>query len=113
MRNVLKIVFVIIGTLIGAGFASGQEMYIFFFSYGLKGIIGILISTYLMGLVMYKTLCIVEEKNINTYKDFLDILIMSRNKSGSYIINNITNNNNQYIYISYLFYYGCRIWRIF
>lgn len=101
MRNVLKIVFVIIGTLIGAGFASGQEMYIFFFSYGLKGIIGILISTCLMGLVMYKTLCIVEEKNINTYKDFLDILIMSRNKSGSYIKNIVNSIINIFILVTF------------
>ena len=31
MKNVLKVVFVIIGTLIGAGFASGQEVYFLFF----------------------------------------------------------------------------------
>ena len=43
-KDIMKIVFVIIGTMIGAGFASGQEMYLFFFSYGLNGIIGILIS---------------------------------------------------------------------
>lgn len=29
MKNVLKIVFVIIGTTIGAGFASGQEIIYF------------------------------------------------------------------------------------
>ena len=45
MHNILKIVFVIIGTVIGAGFASGQEIYLFFFSYGIKGLIGILISS--------------------------------------------------------------------
>ena len=56
MKNILKVVFVIIGTLIGAGFASGQEMYIFFFSYGVKGILGILISSFLMGFIIYKTL---------------------------------------------------------
>ena len=32
MKNILKVVFVIIGTLIGAGFASGQEINTFFFS---------------------------------------------------------------------------------
>ena len=41
MKNVLKIVFVIIGTTIGAGFASGQEIYLFFNKYGFMGIIGI------------------------------------------------------------------------
>ena len=34
MKETLKIVFVIIGTLIGAGFASGQEIYVFFYAYG-------------------------------------------------------------------------------
>ena len=37
-KNIMKIVFVIIGTMIGAGFASGQEIYLFFFSYGLEGV---------------------------------------------------------------------------
>ena len=52
--NILKVIFVIIGTLIGAGFASGQEMYLFFYSYGIEGLIGILISSILMGIVIYK-----------------------------------------------------------
>ena len=34
MKNIIKIVFVIIGTLVGAGFASGKEIYSFFFIYG-------------------------------------------------------------------------------
>ena len=49
MKNVLKIVFVIIGTLIGAGFASGQEMYIFFFSYGLEWNCGAICIKYFNG----------------------------------------------------------------
>lgn len=101
MKNILKVLFVIIGTLIGAGFASGQEMYIFFFSYGLKGIIGILISSCLMGLVIYKTLSIMEERNINTYKDFLDILIISRNKNGSYIKNIVNLVINLFILVTF------------
>lgn len=78
MKDVLKIVFVIIGTLIGAGFASGQEIYLFFFSYGIKGIIGIIISSILMGFIIYKTLIIVDKYEINTYKDFLYILIPNK-----------------------------------
>ena len=74
MKNILKVVFVIIGTLIGAGFASGQEMYVFFFSYGMEGLIGIIISSLLMGLIIYKTLGILDKYEIRTYKDFLDIL---------------------------------------
>ena len=33
MRDILKTIFVIIGTMIGAGFASGQEIYLFFNRY--------------------------------------------------------------------------------
>ena len=62
--NILKVVFVIIGTLIGAGFASGQEMYLFFYSYGIEGVIGILISSILMGIVIYKVLVKVRKNNI-------------------------------------------------
>ena len=40
MKNISKITFVLIGAIIGAGFASGKEIYIFFFSHGIKGIIG-------------------------------------------------------------------------
>lgn len=87
----MKIVFVIIGTMIGAGFASGQEMYLFFFSYGLNGIIGILISCSLMGVVIYKTLQILNKYEIKNYKDFLDILIENKSNKMPFILKNIIN----------------------
>lgn len=90
MRDILKVVFVIIGTMIGAGFASGQEMYLFFFSYGIEGIFGILISSLIMGIVIYKTFQIVDKYKISTYKEFLDILI-KRYKKPKLIINIIIN----------------------
>lgn len=80
MKNVLKVVFVIIGTLIGAGFASGQEVYLFFFSYGMKGLIGILISSIIIGVVIYSTFNILNKYKMNTYKDFLNILIPKNTK---------------------------------
>lgn len=75
MRDIFKVVFVIIGTMIGAGFASGQEIYLFFFSYGIEGLVGLLISGLIIGLVSYKTLQIVSKYGVDTYKDFLTILI--------------------------------------
>lgn len=87
--EILKVVFVIIGTLIGAGFASGQEIYIFFFSYGIKGLLGIVISSVLIGMVIYRTFCTIRKKNINTYKEFLDYLI--KNNRIKNIINSIIN----------------------
>lgn len=90
MNNIVKIVFVIIGTMIGAGFASGQEIYLFFFSHGKEGLIGILISCFIIGIVVYKTLSILNENNINNYKTFLDILIGKKMKLKP-IINTIIN----------------------
>lgn len=81
MKDILKIVFVIIGTLIGAGFASGQEMYVFFFAFGMKGFIGILISSILMGLVIYKVLKIINDHEIKNYKELLEVLIPGENNN--------------------------------
>ncbi len=79
-KDIMKIVFVILGTMIGAGFASGQEMYLFFFSYGIEGIIGIFISCFIVGFVIYKALHIINTNEINTYKDFLDILLKGKSE---------------------------------
>ena len=91
MKNNLKVTFVIIGTLIGAGFASGQEVYIFFFSYGIEGLIGILISSILMGFIIYKGLLISKTNNLKTYKEFLEEIIKTKNKNNHFNIKNIIN----------------------
>ncbi len=97
MKNVIKVVFVIIGTFIGAGFASGQEIYLFFFSYGINGLIGILISSILMGYVIYKTLKIIKQYNVQNYKEFLDRIIYkkttkyNKNSSIAKVINLVVN----------------------
>ena len=91
MKNILKVVFVIIGTLIGAGFASGQEIYTFFFSYGVEGLIGILISSLILGIVIYKTLQIVQKYKIKTYKEFLEVFIKPKNNGNFFNLKNIIN----------------------
>ena len=73
--SILKVVFVIIGTLIGAGFASGQEIYTFFFSYGIKGMLGIIVSGSIIGFTIYKTFKILEKNNIKNYKEFLNVFM--------------------------------------
>ena len=50
-RNWLKIAFIYVGTVIGAGFASGREIIEFFGAYGLKGIIGMVVSGILFSLL--------------------------------------------------------------
>ena len=75
MKNTIKVVFVIIGTIIGAGFASGQEIYTFFYLYGINGIFGLMLCSILLGIVIYKVLTIVnKDGNIKNYKQFLEKL---------------------------------------
>ena len=95
MKDISKVVFVIIGTFIGAGFASGQEMYIFFFKYGINGIIGILISSLILGIIISKTLKIIKENNIQSYKEFLDNIIAK--KTNTKAKNNISQKTNKLI----------------
>ena len=90
MNNILKIVFVIIGTLIGAGFASGKEIYLFFFSEGMNGIFGIIISSLIMGYIIYKSLVLIKKYEISKYKDFLEI-VMNKRKNGYFNFKNIFN----------------------
>lgn len=89
MKNVLKVTFVIIGTLIGAGFASGQEMYIFFYSYGLNGLFGLAISSVLMGIIIFKVLKMIEKNNITNYKEFLDTIVNKSFKRKYFNLKNI------------------------
>lgn len=94
--DILKVVFVIIGTLIGAGFASGQEVNTFFFSFGIKGVIGIILSSFIIGIIIYKTFKIIYKNNINNYKEFLNCLLKNEK------INNITNSIiNIFILVSF------------
>lgn len=89
-NNILKIIFVIIGIMVGAGFASGKEIFIFFNVYGIKGYMGLLISMIIMGAVINKTLKISYSNNINSYEGMNDYLIKDK-KVLKYTIINIVN----------------------
>ena len=52
MKEIFVIVLVIVGALIGAGFASGQEIYSFFYSYGLHGMLGLVVTCILIGILI-------------------------------------------------------------
>ena len=85
----LKIVFTIIGTFIGAGFASGKEIHLFFFRFGFLGIIGIIISSFFISIILLKTLKIITKNNIKNYENFLNKII--KNKIIKKILNKIIN----------------------
>ena len=89
MKEVFSIVLVIIGALIGAGFASGQEIYSFFYSYGVIGLIGILVTGSLISLLIYKSLKIIYKNKIKNYDEFLNIFI--KNEKITKVINVILN----------------------
>ena len=89
MREVFSIVLVIIGALIGAGFASGQEIYSFFYSYGAIGLIGIIVTCILISLTIYKSLKIIKSNQINDYNQFLKVFI--KNEKITKNINKIIN----------------------
>lgn len=53
----------------------GQEIYSFFYSFGIKGFLGIIISTILLGLIIYKTLILSKRYGLNSYNELLDKII--------------------------------------
>ncbi len=68
----IKSVFVIIGTIIGAGFASGQEIYSFFCVYEENGLIGLIISNILLGIIMYAVLKKSNNIKLKSYSELLE-----------------------------------------
>ena len=101
IRNICKITFVIIGTIIGAGFASGQEIYTFFNKYGANGIIGICISILLMSYIIYKTFKIVLENNINNYEEFIKTIMPQKFKDNKILRLTISNIINIFLLICF------------
>jgi len=86
MKNVLKVTFVIIGSIIGAGFISGQEIFLFFNRYGYTGLIGLVLAAILTSLIIYKLFIIINKKQIKNYSEFL--LQINPNKKINKIIKN-------------------------
>lgn len=86
----LNAIFVIIGTIIGAGFASGKEIFIFFNVYGIYGLFGLLISELLMGFIIYKVFTIILQNNISSYSEFISKTITKSSFFNSVICNIVT-----------------------
>lgn len=67
----LKITFVLIGTFVGAGFASGKEIFNFFTCYSYPGIISIFVFSFLLFLLILKCFNIKTNFKLHNYHDFL------------------------------------------
>lgn len=81
MKNFGSCLAVIIGTIIGAGFASGREILDFFNIYEDKGIISICISSLFFGFVIIFTSLVIKKYNIREYKD-----LINRNKILNFVL---------------------------
>ncbi len=68
MKNIFKCLMIIIGTFIGAGFASGQEVASFFNRFSNEGLWGVILASILFGVVVYKVLNL---KDIKKYEDLI------------------------------------------
>lgn len=69
----ISIASIYVGTVIGAGFASGREIMNFFGNFGFNGLIGICISTILFSIIGCIILTTVYKNNINSYDEFLSL----------------------------------------
>jgi len=66
-----KIIFVLIGTFVGAGFASGKEIFNFFTIYSFNGIISIFVFSFLLFLLINKCLNIKTNLKLESYNEFI------------------------------------------
>ncbi|WP_059173727.1 hypothetical protein [Bacillus sp. FJAT-27445] len=69
---------VYVGTVVGAGFATGREIVEFFSKYGLIGFFGILISGYLLIAMGAKLMRAAARANVDTYQGFNEYLFGKR-----------------------------------
>ncbi len=56
----------------------GQEIYSFFYSFGVWGIFGIAIASIFLGVIIYKTLLISKKYNLNNYDELLNKIINNK-----------------------------------
>lgn len=71
MKNWVKIASIYIGTVIGAGFASGREIIEFFGIYGIKGIWGMVISGFLFSIMGSLLLIKIYDKKIKAFDELV------------------------------------------
>lgn len=72
-------IFTIIGTVIGAGFASGKEIFTFFSVYGKYGILGLILTFIIIFITIYKSFRIIIEYNVCSYSDFVKVFFCKSN----------------------------------
>jgi len=77
--GIAKLAFTFIGSILGAGFVSGQELWLYFGCYGKKGLFGLFLSLLLLALVCAMVLIIAKHTGDST----IDLILFSENASPS------------------------------
>ncbi len=83
IKKSLQIAAVFIGTVVGAGLASGREIMIFFTQYGYKSFIGMILVMFIYIFVAKTIINISLEHNLKSYNDLIQLI--SPNLFGSVI----------------------------
>lgn len=89
MKENIKNISIIIGTMIGAGFASGKEVYIFFAQYKVAGLVGAIISALMTAIIVYMTIKIAKHYQIKSNNQFVEQI--SQNKAVASTVKKIIN----------------------
>jgi uncharacterized membrane protein YkvI len=74
LKAILQVAATYIGTIVGAGFATGKEIVQFFSQYGMIGLIGILLSGYLFIWIGTKSMLIAKRIDANSYQEVNEYL---------------------------------------
>ena len=73
-KKIINVICIIICTVVGAGFASGKEIYRFFAELGKSGFIGIILSTLFLGIIIFFSLKIITKNKINNNEGLIKII---------------------------------------
>lgn len=74
-KKILSIACVYSGTVLGAGFATGQEILRYFIRFGAVGMLGLIVGGVLFAIVGYKVLWIAHKAEIKDYRQMAEYLL--------------------------------------
>lgn len=72
--SAMSVAFTYVGTLVGAGFASGQELKKYFADFGVYGLAGLVLASFLFFYLGQKIMILCKQNNIDTYNKLLNLL---------------------------------------
>ncbi len=71
LKKIIQIVCIYTGVILGAGFASGQEIMNFFIKYGEKGVLGLILAGFLFALIGFFVMDIIHDEKITSHEQLI------------------------------------------